>query len=334
MAFSFLARLTFAAATILMSTAVPAATTPTTPSTPTTGYPLRPIRIILPFAPGGGADIVARVIAQKLGERLGQSAVVDNRPGAGATIGTELAARAQPDGYTLLIGSKTSLAVNPAIMKVGYDPVRDFEPITLLGTQPHFLVTHPSLPVSSVKEFVALAKSRPGTLNYSSSGIGGPTHLGCELFRMAAGINIVHVPYKGQSAGILAAISGEVQFSMPSVASALPQVRSAKLRALSATSPRRLPVAPELPTMIESGYSGFDVSSWTALFAPARTPMNIINRLNQEVIALLGTPEVLAKLASDGVDPGGNSPAALAAYVSEEIARWAKVVRAAGIKAE
>jgi tripartite-type tricarboxylate transporter receptor subunit TctC len=297
-------------------------------------YPNRPIRIILPFAPGGGADIVARVIAQKLGERLGQTAVVDNRPGGGATIGTEMGARAAPDGYTLLIASKTSLAVNPVIMKVGYDPVKDFTPITLLGTQPHMLVVNPSLPVRNVQEFIALAKAKPGALNYSSSGTGGPTHLGCELLRMATGISIVHVPYKGQSPGLLGLIGGEVQFSMPSVASVVPHVKGGKLRALSVTSAKRLPVAPELPTMIESGYAGFDVNSWTALFGPAALPRAIADRLYREVVELLKQPEVVAKLAGDGVDPGGNSPEELASYVRQEIVMWAKVVKAAGIKAE
>lgn len=297
-------------------------------------YPNRPIRIILPFAPGGGADIVARVIAQKLGERVGQTAVVDNRPGGGATIGTEMGARANPDGYTLLIASKTSLAVNPAIMKVSYDPVKDFTPIILLGSQPHMLTVNPALPVKSVQEFVALAKAKPGSLNYSSSGTGGPTHLGCELLRMATGISVVHVPYKGQSAGILGLIGGEVQFSMPSVASVVPQVKAGKLRALSVTSAKRLSVAPDLPTMIESGYAGFDVNSWTALFGPAKLPAAITARVHREVTELLKQPEVVARLASDGVDPGGGTPEELATYVRQEIVTWGKVVKAAGIKAE
>ena len=297
-------------------------------------YPSKPIRLILPFAAGGGADTVARIVAQSLADKVGQSVVVDNRPGGGATIGTELGARAIPDGYTLLIASSTSLSVNPVLMKVRYDPAQDFEPITLLGTQPHIVVLHPSVPAKSLGEFVLLAKTQPGGFHYSSSGNGGPTHLGCELFKIAAGINLIHVPYKGQAAGVLSLISGEVQFSIPSVASVMPHVRSGRLRPLAATSSKRLRIAPELTTVAEAGYPGFEVSSWTGLFAPAKTPRAIIIKLQQAVAKVMQQPDVLTRFAADGVDAGGNASEEFTAYVKNDIAKWARVVKAAGIRVD
>jgi tripartite-type tricarboxylate transporter receptor subunit TctC len=297
-------------------------------------YPGKPIRLILPFAAGGGADTVARIVAQSLADKVGQSVVVDNRPGGGATIGTELGARAIPDGYTLLIASSTSLSVNPVLMKVRYDPAQDFEPITLLGTQPHIVVLHPSVPAKSLREFVVLAKNQPGAFHYSSSGNGGPTHLGCELFKLAAGIDLIHVPYKGQAAGVLSLISGEVQFSIPSAASVMPHVRSGRLRPLAATSSKRLRIAPELTTVAEAGFPGFEVSSWTGLFAPAKTPRAIIIKLQQAVAKVMQQPDVLTRFAADGVDAGGNASEEFTAYVKNDIAKWAKVVKAAGIRVD
>lgn len=295
-------------------------------------YPSKPIRLILPFAPGGGADTVARIVAQSLADMVGQPVVVDNRAGGGATIGTELGARAIADGYTLLIASSTSLSVNPVLMKVRYDPRKDFSPITLLGTQPHIVVLHPSVPAKSLGEFVALAKSKPGGFHYSSSGNGGPTHLGCEMFKLAAGINLIHVPYKGQAAGVVSVISGEVQFSIPSAASVMPHVRSARLRALAATSSKRLSIAPDLPTVAEAGYPGFEVSSWTGLFAPVNTPRKIIAKLQQAVEKVMRQPDVLSRFAGDGVDAGGTASDEFTAYVRNDMVKWAKVVKVAGIR--
>jgi tripartite-type tricarboxylate transporter receptor subunit TctC len=294
-------------------------------------YPSKPIRLILPFAAGGGADTVARIVAPSLADKLGQSVVVDNRPGAGATIGTELGARAIPDGYTLLIASSTPLSVNPVLMKVRYDPEKDFEPITLLGTQPHIVVLHPSVPAKTLNEFVVLARGKPGAFHYSSSGNGGPTHLGCELFKIAAGIDLVHVPYKGQAAGVLSLISGEVQFSIPSAASVMPHVRSGRLRPLAATSAKRMRIAPELITVSEAGYPGFEVSSWTGLFARAKTPRSIIIKLQETVAQVVRQPDVLSRFAADNVEPGGNSSEVFTAYVKNDIAKWARVVKTAGI---
>ena len=297
-------------------------------------YPGKPIRLILPFAAGGGADTVARIVALSLAAKVGQSVVVDNRPGGGATIGTELGARAIPDGYTLLIASSTSLSVNPVLMKVRYDPEKDFAPITLLGTQPHIVVLHPSVPAKSLGEFVLLAKSKPDSFHYSSSGNGGPTHLACELFKIAAGSNLIHVPYKGQAAGVLSLISGEVQFSIPSAATAMPHVISGRLRALAVTSSKRLRIAPELTTVAEAGYPGYEVSSWTGLFAPAKTPHSIIIKLQQAVAEVMQQPDVLTRLAADGVDAGGNASEEFTNYVKNDIAKWARVVKAAGIRVD
>lgn len=296
------------------------------------GYPDRPVRMILPFAAGGGADFVARLVAQHLSAALGQTVVVDNRAGGGATIGTETAARANPDGYTLVVGSSTSLSVNPVLMPVRYDPVKDFQPVTFLGTQPHVIVVNPAVPAKSVAEFVALAKAKPGAFRYSSSGNGGPGHLACELFKQATGTDLMHVPYKGQSAAIISVTSGEVQFSIPSIASVLPQVRSGRLRALAVTSPKRLDIAPELPTMAESGFAGFESNSWTGLFVPAGTPAAIVRTLQQKTAAIMKNPELLAKFAANGVEPGGDSTEEFTAYVKNDIAKWARVIKTANIR--
>lgn len=292
-------------------------------------YPTKAIRMILPFAAGGGVDALARVIAPPLSERLGQPVVIDNRPGAGATIGTELAARAAPDGYTLIVGSSTALSVNPVLMKVRYDPLNDFVPITMLGEKPHVLVVNAAVPATSLDEFVALAKKK--SLDYSSSGNGGPTHLAAELLRMATGTQLRHIPYKGQSAGITAVLSGEVQFSMPSAASVVQQVKSGKLRGLAVTSKDRLDITPQLPTMIEQGYP-IEVVSWMGLFAPAGTPPQVIRELHQKLAALLREPAMVKKFVALGASPGGDKPPAFAAFVKEDVQKWAKVIKEAGIR--
>ena len=285
-------------------------------------YPDRPVRMIVPFAPGGGTDIVSRLVAQRLADSIKQSVVVDNRAGGAGNIGAELVARANPDGYTLLVGSATILAVNPVIFKVAYNPSRDFAPITLLGSQPHLMVVHPSLPANSVREFVNLAKEKSLKLNYGSSGTGGPAHLGGELFKIVAGVDMLHIPYKGTGPAVIDLVGGQLQVGLLSLASSMPHVKSGRLKALAVTSPKRAIVAPELPTIAESGYPGFEVRSWYGLLAPAGTPKTIIDKLSSQIAAVLRQPEVIAKLASDGAEPGGDTPAEFAAYIKSEAERW------------
>ncbi len=297
-------------------------------------YPLRPVRIVVPFAPGGGTDIVARLVGQRLAEVLKQSVIIDNRAGGGGNIGAELVAHASPDGYTLLVGSATILAVNPLITRVAYDPRRDFAPITQLGSQPHLMVVHPSLPVSSVRDFVALAKEKSVRINFGSSGNGGPAHLGGELFKIVAGIDMLHIPYKGTGPAVIDLVGGQIQAGILSLASTMPHVKSGKLKALAVASPRRAVVAPELPTIAESGYPAFEVRSWYGLLAPAGTPKPIIEKLSAQIAGVLRQSEVVARLASDGAEPGGDTPAEFAAYIRSESERWGRVVKVAGIRAE
>jgi tripartite-type tricarboxylate transporter receptor subunit TctC len=297
-------------------------------------YPERPIRVIVPFAPGGGTDIVSRLVAQRLSDALRQSVVIDNRAGGAGNIGAELVARANPDGYTLLVGSATILAVNPVIFKVAYDPARDFAPITQLGSQPHLMVVHPAVPANSVREFVALARGKSARFNYGSSGTGGPAHLGGELFKMVSGVDMQHIPYKGTGPAVVDLVGGQIQVGILSLASSLPHARTGRLKALAIASPQRAAVVPELPTVAESGYPGFEVRSWYGLLAPAATPKPIIDKLSSQIAAILRQPEVLAKLASDGAEPGGDTPAEFAAYIRSEGARWGRVVKSAGIRAD
>jgi tripartite-type tricarboxylate transporter receptor subunit TctC len=298
------------------------------------GYPARPIRMIIPSPPGGGTDIIARLVAKHLTDSLGQSVIVENRAGGNNNIAAELAARATPDGYTLLIASATILAVNPVLGKVTYDPGKDFVPITLLGSQPHLMVVHPSVPANSVQEFVALAKSRPAQLNLASGGTGGPSHLAGELLMLVAGIKMTHIAYKGTGPALIDLIGGRTQVGILTLASTLTQVKAGKLRALAVTSPTRVTVAPELPTIAESGFPGYEARTWYGLLAPAKTPRTVIARIYAEARTVLQIPEVLRKLADDGAEPGGNSPEEFAVYIREETDRWSKVIRSAGIKAE
>jgi tripartite-type tricarboxylate transporter receptor subunit TctC len=290
--------------------------------------------MIVPFAPGGGTDIVSRLVAQRLGDSIKQTVVVDNRAGGAGNIGAELVARANPDGYTLLVGSATILAVNPVIFKVTYNPSRDFAPITLLGSQPHLMVVHPSIPANSVREFVTLAKEKSIKLNYGSSGTGGPAHLGGELFKIVAGIDMLHIPYKGTGPAVIDLVGGQLQVGLLSLASSMPHVKTGRLRALAVTSPKRAVVAPELPTIAESGYPGFEVRSWYGLLAPAGTSKAIVDKLSAQIAAVLRQPEVIARLANDGAEPGGDTPAEFAAYIKSEAERWGKVVKTAGIRAD
>ena len=295
-------------------------------------YPSRPVRTVVSWAPGGAADLVARVAGQKLGEQLGQQLVIDNRAGASGAIGTELAAKSAPDGYTLLVGGVSELVLNPQIVKVPYDVVRDFAAVSPLAFGYYVLVVHPSLPAKSVKELIALAKARPGEINYASGGTGSNLSLVAELFKTTAGINMTHIPYKGGGPASMAVISGESQAMFSTIASSLPFVNSNRLTALALTGPKRSPLLPKVPTFEESGMRGMNVGLWFALLAPAATPREIIARLNAEVLKLAATPDYRAQLEKLGFEPFTNSPEKFSAFMKTELATWGKVIRAAGIK--
>jgi tripartite-type tricarboxylate transporter receptor subunit TctC len=297
-------------------------------------YPTRPVRIIVPTSPPGGADVVARLIAPSLTERLGQQVIVDNRAGASTMIGGELAAKAPPDGYTLLLGIST-LAINPATFrKVPYDVLRDFVPITHAVKQTMMLVAHPSFPARSVKELIAIAKARPGDVAYSSAGFGTNPQMGMELFLYMTGTRMLHVPYRGGGESIIAVTSGHVSVSVNSMLGALPQVRSGRLRALGVTSTSRVPGAPDIPTIAEAGVPGYESLQWYGLLAPTGTPKEIIARLHKEAVAILRSADVSERLANDGGSVVASTPEEFAGYIRAETEKWAKVAKAAGIKPE
>jgi tripartite-type tricarboxylate transporter receptor subunit TctC len=297
-------------------------------------YPTRPIRIIVPTSPPGGADVVARLIAPSLSERLGQQVIVDNRAGASTMIGGELAAKAPPDGYTLLMGIST-LAINPATFKkVPYDALRDFVPITHAVKQTLILVAHPSFPAKTVKELVAIAKARPGDVAYSSPGFGTNPQMGMELFLYMTGTRMLHVPYRGGGESILAVVSGHVAVATASMLGAIPHVRSGRLRAFGVTSAARVSGAPDIPTIAEAGVSGYESLQWYGLLAPVGTSKEIITRLHKETVAILRTPEVIERLANDGGEVVASTPEEFGAYIRAETAKWAKVVKSAGIQPE
>jgi tripartite-type tricarboxylate transporter receptor subunit TctC len=300
----------------------------------TVGYPNRPIRWIVPFPPGGAADLVSRTLAQKITERLGQQIVIDNRSGAGGNVGTELAARAAPDGYTVVIVPAT-FTTNPALStKLAYDPQKSFVPISLVSSSALVLVVHPSLPVTSIKSLVALAKQRPGQLNYASSGVGASAHLAAELFRSATGTNLVHVPYKGQPPAMIDVLSGQVQVMFPNIPVSLPHIKAGRLRALGVTTLTRTSLFPELPTIAESGIPGFEVNQWSGLLAPAGTPLAYVQKLYDVVSAALKEPDVKAGLMGQGFEPVGSTPAEFGSYIGSEIAKWTAVIRKARITAD
>ena len=298
-------------------------------------YPTKPIRLIVSFSPGGGSDTSARIIAPKLTELVAQPVVVDNRPGASGNIATEIVAKAQPDGYTLLWGFSTPLAVNPSLYKnLPFDVEKDLAPISLIATSQYILVVNPSVPANSVKELIAYAKSKSGQLTYASAGIGTPHHLAAELFKSRAGLDIANVTYKGGGPAAVAVMSGEVNIHFGSFSSTLPFVRANKLRALALTGPMRSPEAPEVPTMQEEGFPGFDVRSWFAILAPSATPKAIVTRLNREILKVLAMPDIKGLLKKTGVDPTGSTPQELTAHIKAEKALWARVIKDAGIKTE
>jgi tripartite-type tricarboxylate transporter receptor subunit TctC len=296
---------------------------------------MKPIRLVVGFAPGGPADVMARLIGQRLGAILGQSFVVDNRPGAGGTIGARAVAESDPDGYTLLLGNTSTLVISPVTYKnVGYDPVKGFAPIALLGVTSNILIVNPALPVKSVQELIALARAKPGTLNYSSAGIGTPPHLIGEMFKQRLGLEVVHVPYKGGGPSVQAVIAGETQFSFENPAASLPLVQAGNVRALAVTSETRSPQTPELPTMIEAGVPDFTSVSFTAVVAPGGTPPAIVNRLNAAINESLISPEVGPTLVKLSVDAKPISPEEFTAFLTKERNKWTVVVRAAGVQME
>jgi len=294
-------------------------------------YPVRPVRVVVAFAPGGGTDIVARSLAARLTTRFGQQFVVDNRPGAGGITGIELVAKAQPDGYTLLVVS-SSFAANAALRKTSYDPVNGFQPIALLSRQALLVLVHPSVPVNNVKELIALAKAKPGALSYGSSGNGGIQHLATEMFKNMANVDIVHVPYKGTAPAMTDLMAGQIHMSMLSIVASLSQVRSGKLKGLAVSSLHRAEAAPEIPTVAEAGVPGYSFYGWYCLLAPAKTPRNVVNALNAAVVSALQSPEVRDRLAADGSTVVGSSADELGAHIRAEIARLSKLVSDAKIR--
>ena len=297
-------------------------------------YPNRPIRLIVPFPPGGGTDTVARAISQRLTDNLGQQVVVDNRGGANAIIGTELGARAAPDGYTLTFTLPAAVAVNPGLYpKLPYDPVRDFAPVTQLNTIALLLVANPSLPASSVKELIALAKAKPGHITFASSGNGSAAHLATELFRIMTAVDMVHVPYKGGGPAMTDIIGGQVQIMSGPMISALPFVRAGRLKALAVTTAKRVAGLPDVPAIAET-VPGYESSIWHGVLAPAGTPRPIVARLNAEIVAILALPEVKERFEREGAEPVGSAPEAFGTFIKSEIQKYAKLIRAAGIRSD
>ena len=291
-------------------------------------YPVKSVRFIVPFPPGGGNDLIARELAQHITTPLGHAVIVENRPGASTITGTEAAARAVPDGYTLFMGNNSTLTINPNLYrKLPYDAVKDFAPVSLLAAAPFILLVHPSLPARSVQELVALARKRPGQLNFGSAGTGITTHLAGEMLKFMAHIDIVHIPYKGAGPALTDLMGGQIEIGFNNVLSALPHVRSGRLRALAVTSKTRSAVLPQLPTISESGLPDFEAGAWYAVLVPARTPVAIIARLHTEFVTALQLPKVRERMASDGATVVGSSPEALARAIEMDIARWGMVIR-------
>jgi tripartite-type tricarboxylate transporter receptor subunit TctC len=296
-------------------------------------YPTKPVRLIVPFPPGGSNDIVGRLIAEELTQKLGRQVIVDNRGGAGGVLGSEMAAHAEPDGHTLLIIS-VAYAFNPAMYKLRFDPDKAFAPIAMIGTGPNALTVNPKLPVNSVKELIALAKAKPGQLNYASSGVGTFQHLGSELFRIMSGTNIVHVPFKGGGPAMADVIAGNTQICLGSLIQMIPHVDSKRLKILGIGGTKRAKVYPNVPTIAEAGVPGYDSSNWWGILAPAKTPPAIVKRLQTEVVAILAQPEIQKKLEGQGAEVVNMVGADFAKHIRTETAKWSKVVKEAGIKPE
>jgi len=298
-------------------------------------YPTKPIRLVVPFPPGGATDILAREVAKHLTEAWGQSVVVDNRPGAGGNIGSELVAKSAPDGYTLEMGTVGTHAINASLYsKMPYDHIKDFVPVILVAGVPNVLEVHPSVPVNSVQELIAYAKANPGKLNFASSGSGTSIHLSGELFKVMAGVQMTHVPYKGSAPALSDLLGGQVQLMFDNLPPSLPQIKAGKLRALAVTSSTRAPALPDVPTVAEAGLPGFEASSWFGVLAPAGTPPAIVAKLNAEIAKWLTTPEAKEKLANVGANIAGGTPEDFARHIQAETAKWAKVVKESGAKVD
>ncbi len=297
-------------------------------------YPVKPIRLIVPFVPGGSTDIVARLVAPRLGESLGQQVIVDNRGGAGGTIGTEMAARTPPDGYTIVLTSANTVMNVSLYQGKSIDPVKELSAISLLGTAPNIVAVHPSLPVRSIKQLISLAKARPSQINYASGGSGSTAHMATELFKTMAQVDLLHVPYKGTGPSMIAVLSGESSVVIPPASAVLPHTKSGKLIALAICSTQRFDAVPELPTVAESGVSGYEASQWYGISAPANTPQDIVNRLNRELAKIVQTPDLKSRLARDATMVIGSTPQEFSTYLRDEIAKWAKVVKFAGARVD
>ncbi|MCW5575087.1 MAG: tripartite tricarboxylate transporter substrate binding protein [Burkholderiales bacterium] len=296
-------------------------------------YPAKPVRFIAPFPPGGSTDLLARLVAQKLTESWGQQVIVENRGGAAGTIGVELAARAAPDGYTLVMGHVGTFGVNPTLYpKLPYDAIRDFAPVTVLATVPNAMAVHPSLPVKTARDFIALAKARPGELLYASGGSGSASHLAGEYFKLLTKINMVHVPYKGTAPAMTSMISGETTMTITGMVALGPHIKSGRLKLLGVATLKRLPIAPDVPTIHESGAPGYDANQWYGVLTQAAVPRDIVNKLHADIVKVMARADVRDRLAADGAEAVANTPEQFAAHIKAEIARWAPVVKASGAK--
>lgn len=296
-------------------------------------WPNKPLRYIVPFAPGGATDMLGRMVAQGLSKSLNQSVVVDNKAGQGGSVGSAELAKSKPDGYTLGGGTISSHALNVSLYpKLAYDPIKDFAPITMIAAAPLLVVVHPSLPVKTIGELIQYAKTRPGQINFASSGTGSIAHLAPEMLNSMAKISLTHIPYKGTAPALVDLLGGQVQVMMNSAVSMLPLVRNGKLRGIATTGARRLTTLPEMPTVAESGVTGYEAASWYGILAPAQTPRPVIDTLNREIVAIMRRPELRERLIADGAEPVGNTPEEFAAYIKRELPRWAAVIKAAGIR--
>ena len=304
-----------------------ASTAPAAESSAQSRYPTKAIRLISPFAPGGGASTVARLIGPELTEAWGQPVVVDNRPGAGGSIGTEMAARAPADGYTLVMATASTIVINPLVGKVPFDPIRDFTPVIHTTTVPLVLVVHPSVPAKSARELVAHAQSSGGRINYASSGEGTTSHLAAELFKSLANVQMTHVPYKGGGQAVIDLVAGHVQTGFVNILEALPQVNAGRLRALAVSTTKRSPVAPSIPTVSEAGVAGFEVIQWSGVLGPAAMPKAVTAKLNDQIVRILTRPDVRQRLIDSGAEPGGGTPEHFGSMIRSEIAKWSKVVK-------
>jgi len=298
-------------------------------------YPSKPIRYVVPFPAGGPLDIVARALGQELNKSWGQPVIVDNRPGAGGNIGADFVAKSPPDGYTIVMGAVSTHAINVTLYsKLPYDPIKDFAPITLITSVPNVLVVHPSVPARNVKELIALAKARPGALNFASGSTGSAGHLAGELFKTMAHVDMAHIPYKGAAPAVVDLMAGQVSLMFDNLASALPNIKAGRVRALAVTTLRRSTMLPELPTISEAGLRGFDVATWFGVLAPAGTPPEIVSKLNAEIVRILNTPAMKERLAALGAEPVGNKPEEFAAFIKAEIPKYARVIKASGARAD